>query len=148
MSGISSLFSNFRSLNSRIVLVDGSFKPVLGTGDINPTSSLSLSSGLFVPQFPFNLLSVSQLTKSLHCSITFSPSSCVFQDLRTKKVIGSGHERNGLYYLDLGVSHTALSTTVSPLQWHYYQLGHPSLQILRHALPELGPTSRLDCEAC
>lgn len=101
MSGLSSFFYNFQSLKSYIVLADGSFRPVLVTGDIHPTLSLSLSFGLFVQQFSFNLLSVSQLTKSLYWYVTFSPSSCVFQDLKTKEVIGSWHEHNGLYYLDM-----------------------------------------------
>ena len=44
--------------------------------------------------------------------MTLSPTSCVFQDLTTKKLIGSGYKRNGLYYLDLGASPTALSATI------------------------------------
>ena len=89
-----------------------------------------LTSRLVVPNFFFNLLSVSQLTKFLQCSIKFSPSSCVFQDLKTKKVISVGHESNDLYCLDHGDSVLALSAMVSPLQWHF-RLGHPSLQKLR-----------------
>lgn len=73
MSGISTLFSNLHPLQSRIVLADVSFKPVLGTGDLHPTASMSLSSGLFVPQFPYSLLSISQPTESLQCSVTFFP---------------------------------------------------------------------------
>lgn len=94
---------------------------------------------------------MSQLTKSLQCSVTFSPTSCIFQDLRTKKTIGSGHEKDGLYYLDPGEPPTsvptALSATVSPLQWHY-RLGHPSLAKLRAVIPTLSPISVLECEAC
>ena len=74
---------------------------------------MHLASSLLVPHFPFNLLSVSQIIKSLQCSVTFSPF-CVFQDLKTKKLIGLGHERNGLYYLDHGDTVTALSATISP----------------------------------
>ena len=78
MSDICSLFFNFRSSNSSIMLVDGSFKPVCGIGDLHSTKSVSLTSSLFFPHFFFNLLYVSQLTKSLLCSVTFSPSSLCF----------------------------------------------------------------------
>lgn len=44
---------------------------------------------------------VSALTKNLCCCITFYPSYCVFQDLRTGQRIGGGTENNGLYILDL-----------------------------------------------
>ena len=45
---------------------------------------------LHVPSFHVNLLSVSKLTKSLNCSLTFYPDFCVLQDLETKKMIGLG----------------------------------------------------------
>jgi hypothetical protein len=121
ISGILSLFSNLLPIKHHIVLADGSSRPVLGKGVLHPTSSLSLPSSLFVPDSLFNLLSVTQLTKALQCSITFDPTSCIFQDLRTKEMIGSGHEKDGLYYLDHdnSASHaflaSALSAIVSPL---------------------------------
>lgn len=36
---------------------------------------------LYVPQFRYNLLSVSKLTKDLQCCIAFYPDFCLFQDL-------------------------------------------------------------------
>jgi hypothetical protein len=140
-------------IKHHIVLADGSSRPVLGKDVLHPTSSLSLPSSLFVPDSPFNLLSVSQLTKALQCSITFDPTSCVFQDLKTKEMIGSGHEKDELYYLDPdnSASHAysalALSATVSPLQWHF-RLGHPSLAKLKFAIPTLSHVLSLECEAC
>ena len=149
--GILSLFSDLLPIKHHIVLADGSSRSVLGKGILHPTKSLSLPSILFVPDSPFNLLSVSQLTKALNCPITFDPTSCAFQDLKTKKMIGSGHEKDGLYYLDTNkfVSSTflALSATVSPLQWHF-RLGHPSLAKLKSAIPALSHVPSLKCEAC
>jgi hypothetical protein len=100
ISGILSLFFDLLPIKHHIVLVDGSSWPVLGKGVLHPSKSLSLPSSPFVPDSPFNLLYVSQLTKALNCSIAFDPTSCAFQDLKTKKMIGSGHEKDGLYYLD------------------------------------------------
>ncbi|KAG6387565.1 hypothetical protein SASPL_152757 [Salvia splendens] len=64
-------------------------------------------------------------------------------DLQTKRTIGRGHERGGLYYLDpiSLVSPSALFTAVSPYQWHY-RFGHPSSSSLRSLVPvpSLDPT--------
>ena len=88
---------------------------------------------------------------ALNCSITFSPTFCGFQDLKTKKTIGSGHEKNGLYYLDPNASNPssvfAFSAVVSPIRRHF-RLGHLSLAKLKLAMPGLSRVSSLDCEAC
>ena len=58
-----------------------------GIANLNPF--LSLDSVLCVPRFPFSLImTISKLTKSLNCSITY----CVFQDLKTRKKLDGGHE--------------------------------------------------------
>lgn len=44
----------------------------------------------YIPSFKFNLLLVSQLTKSNRYHVIFSFNSCEFQDLYTKKKIGKG----------------------------------------------------------
>lgn len=71
-----------------VTLADGSTTSVSGTGTVQPSSSLSLDSLLFIPCFPFNLMSVSKLTKTLNCSVTFLPTSFVLQDLVTGNKIG------------------------------------------------------------
>ncbi|KAL0313438.1 UNVERIFIED_CONTAM: hypothetical protein Sradi_5743100 [Sesamum radiatum] len=88
-----------------------------------------------------------QLTKKHNCSVTFFPSYCVFQDLQTRRTIGGGHERGGLYFLDKSTpaDARALSAFVSPLQWHC-RLGHPSLPSLKKILPI--ESARLECESC
>ena len=54
-------------------------------------------SSCLVPNCPFNLISLSQLNKSLNCSITFVESS--LQEQGTYRFIGKGHESRRLYYL-------------------------------------------------
>lgn len=54
---------------------------------------------LYVPDFRFNLLSVSKLTRELSCSVNFFPDFYVFQNLYNDKVKGIGKERGGLYVL-------------------------------------------------
>ena len=61
-----------------VTLVDGSTLQIDGLGTANLFSSLSLPYVYYVPKFSFNFLSVSKLTKSLNCSVTFFPTHCVF----------------------------------------------------------------------
>ena len=122
MTSNSSLFSTFQSQSSpsTVTLADGSQSCVLGLGTIFPTPSIPLSSVLSLPNFSFNLISVSKLTRvvlSLHncsfnlvsvskltqalkCCVSFFLEYCLFQDLMTKQIIGRGRESRGLYILD------------------------------------------------
>ena len=117
--GILFIFSNLRPIKHNIILTDGFPQPIFGKRVIHPTKSLSLASSHYVPDFPFNLLSTSQLTKSLHCSITFDPTSCVVHKIKSKKMICLGHGKDGLNYLDpdgsFSLTFSAMSVVVSPL---------------------------------
>ena len=59
---------------------------------------------LFVPEFKYNLLAVSQLTKQLKCAVVFFPDFCIFQDLFNGRVLGIGKENQGLYILNTPVT--------------------------------------------
>jgi len=137
--GILSLFKPYKNLQNlpSVTLADGSTTSVIGSGTISPKSSLSLSSVLCLPNFSFNLLSVSQITKSLNCCVLFFFDLCLFQDLMTGKIIGRGRESGGLYVLETTILKmpnlkvrklVACSSTMTPLELHY-RLGHPSLPI-------------------
>ena len=102
MTGNSSIFSTFQSQSSpfTVTLAYGSHSCVLGSGTIVPTPSIPLISFLSLPNFSFNLMSVSKLTRALKCYISFFPGFCLFQDLMTKQIIGRGRESGVLYILD------------------------------------------------
>lgn len=89
--GNPSLISNLSPPNipHNITLANGSKAQVTGIGQASPLSSLSLNYVLFVPGCPFNLISISKLTDSLNCSITFSSKSFCIQDCNTGKTIGT-----------------------------------------------------------
>ena len=84
-------------------------------------------------------MSVSRLTRDLKCSMTFFPHWCVLQDMATRRMIGFGKQRDGLYYLATlttrkieTTSHSSPShqptcnlTTSSTELWHS-RLGHIS----------------------
>ena len=148
MTGSPSLLHSYHLCSGRdkVRVADGSFSSVSGKGSVICSSSMSLSSVLHVPKFSTNLLSVSSLTASLNCSVTFFPTHCVFQELGTGKMIGSGKAHGGLYFLDGAFSSSIpvcpaqalLADTTSVLQtlhqWHC-RLGHPSFGILEKKIP-------------
>ncbi|XP_019255026.1 PREDICTED: uncharacterized protein LOC109233599 [Nicotiana attenuata] len=80
-------------------LPNGKIVPVMYQGKCKITGGESIQNVLCVPDFKYNLLSVSKLTKELFCSVLFFPSFCVFQDLCTGKVRGIDKEKGGLYLL-------------------------------------------------
>lgn len=61
------------------------------------TSNVYLTNVLYVPKFSFNLISVSQLLKSLNNDLTFSPISCVIHDSQTKDKIDLVRNEASLY---------------------------------------------------
>ncbi|KAH7844255.1 hypothetical protein Vadar_026123 [Vaccinium darrowii] len=133
MTGDLSLLNDV--VKTYVTIADGTKIRVQGIGTYR-SSGLVFQSVLYLPQFPFNLLSIHKLSHTHQCSILFSPSHCEFQDLQTKRMIGGGYEKNGLYYLQeqqqqQSSSHSALHSTVTPYQWHC-RLGHPSSANLRH----------------
>ena len=69
----SSLFITFQShpSTSTVTLVDGSTSCVLGSETIHLTPLITLTSVMSFPQFSFNLIYVSKLTRTLNCSISF-----------------------------------------------------------------------------
>ena len=104
-----------------------------------------------------NLLSISAITKALHCGVFFFPHHCVFQDLDTGRRIGLGRENGrGIYELVADIPSTglqalfALSASSSSLHdsflWHC-RLGHPSFVKLKETLPWLN-LSEFHCESC
>ena len=137
MTDNSSLFSTFQSQpsTSTVTLADGSQSCVLRPGTIFPTPSLPLSSILSLPNFSFNLMFVSKLTRALKCYISFFPDFCLFLDLMTKQIIGRGRESGGLYILDHAEPRPVVCFGVTtPFETHC-QSGHPFLPLLKKSCP-------------
>jgi len=70
-----------------------------GVGTIYLLSLLSIDNVLYVPRSPFNLLSISRLTRSLDCVVSFTKDSICLQDRSSERIIGTGCESHDLYYL-------------------------------------------------
>ncbi|RVW90087.1 Retrovirus-related Pol polyprotein from transposon TNT 1-94 [Vitis vinifera] len=71
-------------------LLNGSQTVAKGIGLALPLPSLPLTSVLYTPECPFNLISISKITRTLNCSITFSDKFVTLQDRSTGKTIGIG----------------------------------------------------------
>ena len=97
----SQLKSVLPSSQSVISTTNGSTSPITGEGSVILSNTFTLDIFLVVPSLEYNLLSVSQITSTLACTITFWPSFCVFQDILTRKILGYGVRRGKLYYLEL-----------------------------------------------
>ncbi|KAK0607454.1 hypothetical protein LWI29_015338 [Acer saccharum] len=82
-----------------VLLPSGEKANIVARGSLPLNSVYYLNNVLCVPTFKVDLMSVSRLTRGLNCSITFFPYWCVLQDLATRRMIGLGKQRDGLYYL-------------------------------------------------
>ncbi|KAL2247408.1 UNVERIFIED_CONTAM: Retrovirus-related Pol polyprotein from transposon RE1 [Sesamum indicum] len=146
MCGNESLFYSLHSLNQPITVTfpDGSNSLATKAGDINLTSTLTLTHVFLIPSFKYNLLSVSQLCKTHSVSFIFLTFSCLLQDLKTKRILASGTQLGKLYILDDKSFHphsvpqkcSTDSTCFSAIQtlytlWHK-RLGHSSPLVLKH----------------
>nr|KYP37955.1 Retrovirus-related Pol polyprotein from transposon TNT 1-94 [Cajanus cajan] len=142
------MFSSMSPLKSPhlITLADGSRITPKGIGQVSLSPSLNLNSVLFIPNCPFNLISLSQLTKSLNCLVTFSAGSFVIQERGTSRKIGAGHESGGLYYFEMQPPVSCVAV-LSPKLLHD-RLGHPSLSKLKLLVPSLQKLAELGCESC
>ena len=109
--------------------------------------SLPLSSVLYVPNFPFNLISISKLTHDLHCMLTLSHNFVTLHERSTGKTIGIGHESQGLFHLCSPLCSTACTSMEAPLLIHG-RLDHPSLSKFQKLVPHFSSLSSLRCESC
>ena len=118
-----------------------------------------LTNVLYVPQFSFNLISVSKNSSNLNCRLIFSSNKCVIQDIVTSKRIGIANTIAGLYVFDSATFYdTAAKTIVSSINcpdkiinlWHY-KMGHLSyerLGVLRSQYPYVSFHKIIVCNTC
>nr|KYP40050.1 hypothetical protein KK1_038632 [Cajanus cajan] len=52
---------------------------------------------LYIPDFSFNMISVSKVTKSLSCKFIFFYSDCQIQDSHSMRMIGAAKLKSWLY---------------------------------------------------
>ncbi|KAK8999357.1 hypothetical protein V6N11_070528 [Hibiscus sabdariffa] len=100
--------------NSRFVsLPHGKNVPITHLGSFVFYSDHTLHNVLFVPTFRHNLLSISKLTRDLHCAVLFYPDFCLMQDLSTGRIKGIGKLSRGLYFFQSSVDASGLISSSS-----------------------------------
>ena len=129
-----------------VTLANGSQTVAKGIGLAHPLPSLPLTSVLYTPECPFNLISISKITCTLNCSIIFSDKFLTLQDRSTGKTIGIGSESQGLYHLTSQSSPAVCVSIDAPLLIHS-RLGHPSLSKFQKMVPRFSTLSSFACES-
>ncbi|RVW15111.1 Retrovirus-related Pol polyprotein from transposon TNT 1-94 [Vitis vinifera] len=149
LSSNKDLFSSITTTSAlpTVTLANGSQTVAKGIGLALPLPSLPLTSVLYTPECPFNLISISKITRTLNYSITFSDKFVTLQDRSTGKTIGIGRESQGLYHLTSDSSPAVCIFTDAPLLIHN-RLGHPSLSKFQMMVPRFSTLSSLPCESC
>ncbi|KAJ9685307.1 hypothetical protein PVL29_017366 [Vitis rotundifolia] len=147
--GNKDLFSSITTTSAlpTVTLANGSQTVTKGIGLAHPLSSLPLTSVLYTPECSFNLISISKITRTLNCSITFSDKFVTLQDRHTGKTIGIGRESQGLYHLTSPSTPAVCLSTDDPLLIHS-RLGHPSLSKFQKMVPCFSSLLSLACESC
>ena len=142
-------------------LPNGEIAFVTHIGTVRILESLILYNILCVPSFTFNLISISQLAKSILCCLIFFGNLCFIQDLALWSTIGIGKEINGLYLLkmgDLASTSSCFSSFISvsinktqPYIWHarLRHLSNAKLALMnKNNVSLINSNEKFHCDIC
>ncbi|KAI9153283.1 hypothetical protein LWI28_008823 [Acer negundo] len=104
--------------HATVTLPDHTQIPVHFSGDVKLSSMITLKNVLFVPQFKFNLISVSALVSDSHLTVKFLPDCFIIQDLGTKRMIGRGDKCEELYVLNTKILNSVSNAFVNHVSAH------------------------------
>ncbi|WVZ04925.1 hypothetical protein V8G54_018271 [Vigna mungo] len=147
------LYSSYKVIDPITVKLPNGQQTIASfSGTVQINDSLPIFNVLYLPQFNFNLISVSKLTTAHNCQLIFLDNQCFIQDRHIKRMIGIVDAQDGLYTLKTSVS--SINTTICNKEaidiWHY-RLGHPSHDRL-HVMQQLYPVINFDhsfiCTPC
>jgi len=90
MTPVSSTLINHKvqCVKQQIKLLNGTMVDVEMVGDVRLLSDFQLTDVLVVPDFHFNLISVTKLTRDNNCVALFHLEFCIIQDCATRKIKG------------------------------------------------------------
>ncbi|KZV55756.1 hypothetical protein F511_21252 [Dorcoceras hygrometricum] len=119
-------FVSSKPFNSNVTLPNNLNIPVTNIGSVMLLPEIILKNVRFVPQFKFNLLSISSLTKQIPCSVSFSSELCQILVLNQARTIGTGRRVGDLYILTSPYSSRmkVCATVHSKTRLWHYRLGH------------------------
>ncbi|KAL0543619.1 hypothetical protein IC582_018719 [Cucumis melo] len=160
LTGFSKHFLLSYADNEKIRIVDSSLVPIAGKGQIVPFDGFALRNVLHVPKLFYNLLSISNITRELHCKAIFLLESVYFQGMSSRMTIGTTRHSMGLYILDDDTSCSSFSrasllssyfnTSEQDCMLWYFRLGHSNFTYMQYLFPHLfskPDVSSLSCDA-
>lgn len=133
------------------------------SGTIHFTESFYLINVQYLPNFNFNLISISKLVTSLNCKLTFYATQCFIQDTINQKMISIVNVNDGLYKFQMqsivgqdssslaNFAHSTFSCNKMPFDLSHYRLGHPShdrILVMKANYPDLSINKSIVCDAC
>lgn len=119
------------------VLTANGYVCVTCEGPVHILESMNRDNVLVIPSLSPNMFSISQSTKNLNCFATLWPDECMFQDIKTQRILSYDTRRGKLYYLEDQKHGEALNTRIAQENktmtwlWHY-RLGHLSFNYLQN----------------
>ena len=144
MTGNKNLLHNYKIGKGQefVYVANGEKMKICGYGSIIVFSK-EIKDVLHVKNCTANLLSMGKLSKELNCEIIFSPQNVFFQDIVSKRMIGEGVFKNGLYFLYSRIYNFNTQVQDMGHLWHK-RIGHPSDRTLKCIFN----FSNLDCSNC
>ncbi|XP_019189994.1 PREDICTED: uncharacterized protein LOC109184448 [Ipomoea nil] len=85
--------------NMYVSMPNGQQAAIGFTGSVYLSDSLILHNALYIPEFHYNLISVSSFIKNSNQIVKMHSDQCIIQDVPHGKMIGRAELKNGLYYL-------------------------------------------------
>ncbi|KAJ0535497.1 putative RNA-directed DNA polymerase [Helianthus annuus] len=130
---------------------NGTKAKVSKIGSIKLAKDVTLHDVFFVPTYNVNLLSVYKLAKDNQINVVFNESNCLLQDLKSGRILVTGKQDNGLYFVNKGgnLANLCFNSLNNSNLWHS-RLGHPADQILSILKGDLGVVDivKNPCETC
>ncbi|KAJ0008070.1 hypothetical protein Pint_30233 [Pistacia integerrima] len=152
MTGTYSCLSEVRDIvPCSVELPNGEETMALKEGTVFLGEALILRHVLFVPNLKCNLILMPQLLDDSDLVMQITNKICAIQDRTSRKLIGVGERREGVYFFK-GVASTHACKTKgvgSSKLWHM-RMGHPSFKVLEmiSEVGSLGRNNNKECDIC
>ncbi|XP_035842124.1 uncharacterized protein LOC110922450 [Helianthus annuus] len=110
---------------------NGTSVKVMKIGHLKLINGVVLQDVFYVPGYNVNLLSVHRLAKDNQISVIFNENNCVLQDSKSRKILMTGRQDSGLYFVGSNGNsmNVCFNSSVKSYTWHS-RLGHPADQVL------------------
>nr|KYP70921.1 Retrovirus-related Pol polyprotein from transposon TNT 1-94 [Cajanus cajan] len=159
---VSSSLSNFFTYNSinpiTVKLPTGQHVLATHAGVVKFTDTFYLTDVLFIPEFKYNLISISKLVSSLDVQLIFYSTHCLIQDVNTKEKIGTVDVEVGLYTMTTAVVQPSILSAIYNPEWSiqnidlwHFRLGHlpyDKLHSMKQYYPCLYSNKHFTCNTC